>query len=329
MDAEDPHMNALSEQPHDVAHDASWRVGPIGALEEGFLQAEAITRHHARSFYFCSAILPWPKRRAAYATYAFCRYVDDAVDECEGDRDEAAARIDDIRVLLDRVYDRDPSLEPLWQAFAMTVAAWSIPRAYFEILIRGVAMDLEPARYETWEELEDYCFHVAGVVGLIMTCVFGTQPGVHLDDALERARHLGTAMQLTNILRDVHEDWGRGRVYLPAEDLRRFGVTTADLDRGQTNDAIEALMTFQIKRARHYYSLAEPGVPMLTDDGSRLTVLAMSRVYGGILDAIEAQDLDPFAGRAFTTTLTKLRLLTRAYAALTRLRLNERHPATP
>ncbi|MEL6178947.1 MAG: squalene/phytoene synthase family protein, partial [Myxococcota bacterium] len=150
-----------------------WRNGELRALEEGFQSAIKVTRHHAKSFYFCSVALPQPKRRAAYAVYAFCRHVDDAVDECEGDRTLAAQRIAAIGRLLDRVYDRDPGLEAVWKAFSMTVAAYAIPRSYFEVLIRGVMMDLEPVHYDTWDELDDYCFHVAGVVGLIMTRIFG------------------------------------------------------------------------------------------------------------------------------------------------------------
>lgn len=314
-------MDAETLQASEV--EGGWREGELRELEEGFLSATKVTRHHAKSFYFCSITLPPPKRRAAYAVYAFCRHVDDAVDECGGDLELAAERVEAIGRLLDRVYARDPALEEVWKAFSMTVAAYGIPRAYFETLIRGVMMDLEPVYYATWEELDDYCYHVAGVVGLIMTRIFGAAPGHDIDEALAYARHLGTAMQLTNILRDVAEDWDdRRRLYLPREELERFAVTEEDIEASRATDGFKALMAFQIQRARHYYALAERGIPMLTDDGSRLTVLAMSRVYGAILDEIEKLDLDVFQTRAFTSTLTKVHWLLRSYGTLTRLRLD-------
>ena len=303
--------------------DSEWRSGNLEILQRGFEAAEAVTRKHAKSFSSCSVALPLPKRRAAFSVYAFCRYVDDVVDE--GDPNAVEERAAGLGVLLDRVYARDPSLKPIWQAFSLTVLTYEIPQSYFEILIRGVLMDLEPVHYETWEELEDYCFHVAGVVGLIMTRIFGVLPGSDWDEVLESASHLGTAMQLTNILRDVAEDWEeRGRIYLPRAELNRFGVTEDMIAKGEANEVFKSLVGFQIERARAYYRLAEGGIPKLTDDGSRLAVLAMSRIYGAILNEIEALDRDIFESRAYTSASTKMLWLLRAYGDLTRLRVERR-----
>lgn len=163
-------------------------------------------------------------------------------------------------------------------------------------------MDLDRDRYDTFEELREYCYCVASVVGLIMTRILGTIN----DSALGAAADLGTAMQLTNILRDVGEDRRMGRVYIPLEDLDRFRYTEGDLARGVINENFVELMRFQIERAREYYRRSESGIPMLGDPRSRRTVRIMGRSYRRILEKIEQNRFDVFTRRAFVPVAEKL-----------------------
>jgi phytoene synthase len=265
-----------------------------------FAAARQICSQHARTFYFASVFLPRPKRDAAYAVYAFCRLLDDAADT-GGDvsaYDRAldaayagsVADVGDVRAQLALV------------AFAETVRRYDIPKRYFEDLAAGCRMDLTVSRYATWDALRVYCYHVAGVVGLVMCRVFGLTDAA----AERRAVVMGEAMQLTNILRDVGEDRGLGRVYLPAEDMARFGYTEAELLAGVVNEPFRALMRFEVDRARSLYRDAAGGLAALPDDGSRFTACAMAVVYAGILGAIERQRYDVFARRARLSTVQKL-----------------------
>jgi phytoene synthase len=272
-----------------------------------FTAARAICRRHARSFYFSSFFLPKPKRDAAYAVYAFCRLLDDATDEAS-DGPASEATIARFRAVLDDVYTgqmidtRDSESSLALRAFAITVKKDDIPRAYFEDVADGCRMDLTVTRYQTWDDLRVYCYRVAGVVGLVMCRVF------QLTDksAEEQAVLMGEAMQLTNILRDVGEDFARGRIYLPAEDMNRFNVTESDLAAGNVDDRFRALMRFEIARARQLFRDGAAGLIALPDDGSRFTAAAMGVIYAGILSAIERQDYNVFSRRARLSTTQKL-----------------------
>jgi phytoene synthase len=266
------------------------------SLSESRDACRRMTRHHAKTFYFASHTLPQTKRRDAYAVYAFCRYVDDQIDLAPGDPASALAG---LRSLLDAAY-RPQGLEesfvlalPWFTAFTETIDRRAIPKNYFEDLLIGVEMDCRSVRIGTWTQLEEYCYHVASVVGLIMVHVL-TEPSPTL---LAPARHLGTAMQLTNILRDIREDWERDRLYLPARELEKFGLNSDDIDQHRGGEAFRAFMRYQIGRARAYYSLAEPGIKALPRDGSQLTVRLMSAIYGAILEEIEKADCQVFRGR--------------------------------
>jgi len=190
-------------------------------------------------------------------------------------------------------------------AFQDTIHRYAIPRRCFDELIEGMYMDLSINSYETFDELYQYCYRVAGVVGLIMLKIFGAASPAAEDRAVE----LGVAMQLTNILRDIREDYERGRVYLPREDLRRFGVSDDGLRDGIVDDKFKALMAFQISRARDYYQQSSAGISMIADRRSRLVVCAMKDIYGAILQAIEKNKCDVFSVRAHVTTREKLMLL--------------------
>lgn len=272
-----------------------------------------MTRHHAKTFYFASHVLPAQKRIDAYAVYAFCRYVDDQIDLAP-DENARLRAFADLSHILHGAYQADEpeSLTrslPWLLAFRETSRRRVIPVVYFEELLTGVEMDRGQVRIKTWEELDRYCYHVASVVGLIMVHVL-TEPSPEL---LKPARDLGTAMQLTNILRDIKEDWDRDRLYLPLDELEKFGLTPDDIARQRVNDPFRAMMRFQIGRARAYYSYAESGIIALPTDGSQFCARLMSTVYGAILDEIERADYQVYRGRVRVTLARKLLLALKAW----------------
>ena len=273
-----------------------------------------MTRHHAKTFYFASHVLPAQKQSDAYSVYAFCRYVDDQIDLAPDETARLRA-LADLSHLLHAAYlpeGEAKSLEkslPWLLAFRETIQRRAIPAGYFEDLVKGVEMDRGRVRLQTWEELDRYCYHVASVVGLIMVHVL-TEPSPEL---LKPARDLGTAMQLTNILRDIAEDWERDRIYLPAEELAKFGLTEKDIAGRRMDEAFRAMMRFQIERARDFYRRAEPGIAALSADGSRFCARLMSTVYGAILDEIEHADYQVYRGRVRVSFPRKLWLALRAY----------------
>jgi phytoene synthase len=250
--------------------------------------------------------LPYAKRRAVWAVYAFCRTADDIVDR----NTNAAERLDAINaweVQLHAAYAGRAST-PIFTALADAAARYDVPLHAALDLLRGARMDVTVSRYATYREVSDYCYLVASTVGVLVTPIFGT-----LDAAAPRyAAVLGQAMQLTNILRDVGEDAQLGRIYLPAEDLRRFGYGEADLLAGVVDERFVALMRFEVERARALYREAEPGIALLQPD-SRYAVRLALHLYRGILDAIESNRYDVFTRRAFVPLsakiLTALRLL--------------------
>ncbi len=302
------------------------------AGDAAFAAARDICRRHARSFYFASHFLAAPKRRAAYAVYAFCRLIDDAIDVPEAPDAKAApgepgrenehisadlsGRFDRLREQLDQIYeDRLPPADSgqpdqlALHAFGQTVRDYEIPKQYFLDIAEGCRMDLTISRYATWAELENYCYHVAGVVGLVMSQIFG----LRREDARRQAVQMGNAMQLTNILRDVKEDFDRGRIYLPKEDLDRFGYRESDLAAGIVDDRFRALMKFEIARARALFDVGAEGLCWLDGQSSRLTASAMGVIYAGILSAIEANRYDVFSSRARLSGLQKIARLPGAW----------------
>ncbi|RKH15713.1 phytoene/squalene synthase family protein [Corallococcus praedator] len=304
-------------------------------IAQGYRRARVVTRHHAKSFFFASYLLFGQRKKAAFALYAFCRRLDDLVDAgesaLEGSPLDLPTRLARARERVAQVYlslpelaskelgppsSRQPAADAPspWEpsefaALRHSIHLYRIPEQPFQDLISGMEMDLTKQRYETWEELELYCYRVAGVVGLMLTPVLGCED----ERAVEPAADLGRAMQLTNILRDVREDLERDRVYLPAEELRAFGLTEDDLRRGQVDARWRDFMRFQIQRARAYYARAAGGVKYLTGFGSQRMVRLMGGIYGDILRDIEARDYDVFSGRAHTTKGRKLALAAAAF----------------
>jgi 15-cis-phytoene synthase len=273
-----------------------------------------MTRHHAKTFYFASHVLPAQKRSDAYAVYAFCRYVDDQIDLAP-DEPARLRAFADLEHLLHSAYTiGDPAAAtggslPWLCAFRETIRRRAIPATYFEELLAGVEMDRGRVRIANWDELDRYCYHVASVVGLIMVHVM-TEPA---PDLLKPARDLGTAMQLTNILRDIAEDWQRDRIYLPADELEKFGLTEDDIAQQRTSDSFCAMMRFQIGRARAFYVQAEPGIVKLPNDGSRFCARLMSTIYGAILDEIERADFQVYQGRVRVSLPRKLWLAAKCW----------------
>jgi 1-hydroxycarotenoid 3,4-desaturase len=281
--------------------------------QQGYRQARALTRAHARSFSLASALLCGARKRAAYSLYAICRQLDDLVDGSnEADR---ALRLGRARAAISALYGGGrlegaglPWSEAQWAAFGDTVQRFGVPQAPLQDLVTGMEMDLVTARYASWDELDVYCYRAAGTVGLLMASILGATDG----RALGAAADLGRAMQLTNILRDVREDLARGRVYLPQDELRAHGLTDQDLAVGRVDDRFRAFMRAQIGRARALYAKGEDGIRALGSVGARSTVRVMSAVYGGILGAIEEAGYDVFSHRVHVPLTGKLALAARA-----------------
>ena len=266
------------------------------------LHCERVVRSHARTFTLASYFLPPDKRRAAFALYAFCRVADDMVDAAgECDTDDVARQLAAYERRLDAALAGRPA-DAIFRELAWVVASYRVPAAVLRELLAGVARDLRPTRYESWPELAVYCEGVASTVGEMCTHVFGVAGGAGARErALRYARTLGIAMQLTNILRDVGEDAGRGRCYLPEEDLATFRLSRGEILAGDGRLAQDprwrALMAFEIKRARALYDAAIPGIALLAPDAQRCAS-ACARGYAGILGAIEANAYDTVSARA-------------------------------
>jgi phytoene synthase len=254
------------------------------------------------SFYYSFLVLPPRKRSAIIAVWDFCRAVDDAVDEvmpeaewAGGLTDVARARAElqlaDWRRELEAVYGGTPATRQ-GTALQPYVREFPLPREQFEALIDGVEMDLDRAEYATFVELCEYCRRVASAVGLICLEIFGYRD----PSAREYAIDLGLALQLTNIVRDVATDLRRGRVYLPAEDLARFGVTVDDLRAGLVTAPVRALLAFECNRAREYYARAARELPR-RDARSLVAAEIMGGIYFGILRRIERAGYDVFSRR--------------------------------
>ena len=248
------------------------------------------------SFYYSFLLLPRDKRDAITAFYAFCREIDDVVDECD-DPDQARIKLDEWRAELDRLYASQPN-HPVTHALQPVIGAYGIDREQLEEIVDGMAMDLDQTRYPDFKSLRLYCHRVAGVVGEVAAAIFG-----YRDHAtLKYAARLGLAFQLTNIIRDVGEDARRGRIYLPLDELAQFGVTESDLLQGRESDGFQRLMAFQYQRAQDTYAEAMALLPA-TDRRSQRPGLVMASIYRAILEKIRRDDYPVLRRR---TSLTKL-----------------------
>jgi len=251
------------------------------------------------SFYYSFLFLPPERRRAITALYAFCREVDDVVDEVH-DTGVAQTKLAWWRQQVDSIFNGTPQ-HPVAQALVPVVRAFDLPAENFQAIINGMAMDLVQTRYLDFAGLENYCHHVAGVVGLMSAEIFGYQ------DAATRgyARDLGVAFQLTNICRDVGEDARRGRIYLPHEDLARFGVTANSLMRAEYSDNFRALMAFEVERTQAWYERALAQLPAV-DRAPQRAGLVMAAIYRTLLHEIARDGYLVLDRRTSLTPLRKL-----------------------
>ncbi|MFN8596792.1 MAG: squalene/phytoene synthase family protein [Anaerolineae bacterium] len=279
-----------------TTHVVSAPIRDRAELARAYAHCEAITAHHSRSFFLASTFLSADKRRALRALYAFCRVTDDIVDcaHCEAENELMRWRHQSLAI-------NPPHADRVAVAWADARLRYRIPVRYAEQLIDGVARDLTQHRYQTFDDLAAYAYGVASTVGLMSMHIIGFSG----PEAIPYAIKLGVALQLTNILRDVAEDWQAGRVYLPAAELAEFDLSEADLDAGRVDNRWRGFMHFQIERNRRLYAEAWPGIAMLNKDG-RFAVAAAAGLYRAILDDIEAHDYDIFSRRAHVNGARKL-----------------------
>jgi phytoene synthase len=259
-------------------------------LAQSYAVCEAIARRAASSFFPAFRLLPAPQRRAMYALYAFLRIADDISDEPAADGDKQR-RLQAWREGLGHALT-GAYTHAIYPALHDTIGHFAIPHQYFFDALDGVEMDVAPRTYVTFSDLEKYCYRVASVVGLACIHIWGFK-GTRAPDYAVSA---GIAFQLTNILRDLGEDAARGRVYLPSEDLERFGYAPDRLRRGECDEAFRALMQFEIARARRFYDHAWPLAPLLRPPG-RAVFLVMARTYRALLDVMQQRDYDVFSSR--------------------------------
>lgn len=284
-------------------------------LRSAYIHCRAVTREHAKTFYMAARFLPNSKQRSIFAIYALCRHLDDLVDEAEDlmmrqklSCNDVLHRMELWKEHLSETYSGHVHDHPVLMAFADVLRNYEISISLPFLLIDGVCMDLTKKRYETFEELYDYSYKVASVVGLMTSEVFGYED----QQALRYAVDLGIAMQLTNILRDVGEDLGKNRIYLPREERELFGVTDQKLFAGIRDRGFCDLMEFNIERARGYYESADRGINLLSQD-SRLPVSLARQNYSRILNRIRENDYDVFGQRAYLGFWEKMRILPRAW----------------
>jgi phytoene synthase len=291
-------------------------MGQVGSLEPALAAAyercRELHRRHGRTYYLATRLLPAWKRPHVHALYGFTRYADEIVDAAGDTPPPERARR--LRVWSDRFLAGlagVPVDDPLLPAVLNTIETFRLDRRDFALFLHSMEMDLDTSSYQTYKDLLSYMEGSAAVIGTMML------PILEPDDATgarEPARQLGYAFQLTNFIRDVAEDLDRGRIYLPLDDLARFGVSPADLHaaaaRHASSPAIKALIAFEVGRAREHYAAAAPGVPMLAPT-SQACIRTAYRLYGAILDEVERADHDVFTRRAVVPTVNRLAMAAR------------------
>mgnify|MGYP002713154357 CR=1 FL=1 len=289
---------AWAEEAHKTQFPNLMIVPDKDIMQTAYNHCARLTYTHSRTFYIASGLLPKVKQQAARALYAFCRVTDDIVDrnahpeQRESDLHQWQARVN---------LPNPPQNDLVALAWADAKTRYNIPCGYADQLIHGVARDLDKTRYQTFEELAEYAYGVASTVGLMAMHIVGFA-GEH---ALPYAVRLGVALQLTNILRDVCEDWRVGRVYLPQEELEAFGLSEEDIAKGQVTERWRNFMRFQIARNRKLYEESWEGIQLLNPDG-RFAISVAAALYRDILTDIEKHDYDVFTRRAHLTTWQKI-----------------------
>jgi phytoene synthase len=271
-------------------------------VEDAYGEAVAITRREARNFAWGIAVLPRPKRLAVAALYAFARRVDDIADDAELPVAERRRGLEACRAAVEELPGAAAG-DAVLLALADATSRYPVPRSALLDLVAGGLMDSEKSRYASWEELREYCRCVAGAVGLACAAVYGPSDP---EAARPRAQTLGLALQQINIMRDVAEDWSLGRVYLPQDELARFGVSEADLAAGRVTPAWHALMDHQAARAERLLRDGLGLLPLL-DRRSALCVRAFAGIYRGLLVQMRGRGYDVFTRRPQLSAVAKLR----------------------
>jgi phytoene synthase len=290
-------------------------------LRESYRFCGALSRREAKNFYYAFLLLPRERRRSMCALYAFLRHTDDLADEPGPDEQKARA-LESWRHALDAALADGADGWPGFPALADTVARHAIPAKLLHEVIEGVSMDIEPRGFATFEELADYCYHVASVVGLCCLHIWGYRS--EGGEAERLAEHCGLALQITNIIRDVHEDARAGRIYLPREDLARFGVEPGELAvAGPPGDRVRELLAFEARRAYEFYEDARRLIP-LVDPVGRPVLRTIVGIYRALLDEIVRRDYRVLDGRISLSPWRKIAIALGAIAG----RMEETTPAT-
>jgi phytoene synthase len=272
------------------------------SVRASYQYCRRVARTRAKNFYYSFVLLSKEQKDAMCAMYAFMRYCDDLSDEPGA----TAASMKKWRADFTRALNGRFDEHPLWPAFHDAVTRFKIPQQYFYDMIDGVESDLTPHTVRTFEDLYQYCYCVASVVGLTTIHIFGFNDPA----ATKLAEKCGIAFQLTNILRDVREDAGLGRVYIPSEDLQRFGVRPEELGGSERTEGFLRLMTFEADRARRYYEASRPLIEMV-DQRSRSSLWVLITIYWRLLEKIQASHYDVLSRRISLSTWEKLRIVGR------------------
>ncbi len=293
---------------------ADFITAPAGSktLEDSHRYCRKVTRESARNFYYGLKLLPEPKRSAMFAIYAYMRQVDDIADDAEsGSLHQRITRLEDWRRRTHAALRGDGAEggnDGIWPAFEEVGMRVALPASLFDEMIAGQLQDMNPIAFETFAELEKYCYRVAGVVGLVSLRIWGYEGGAATEE-LAIAR--GVAFQLTNILRDLKEDAGRGRLYLPREELAAHGLTPEELVNGEGGELFDRFMRFQIERAESFYEKSV-ALEMRIEPDSRATLHAMTEIYHGLLKKMAADPRRVLRERISLSLLHKLRIGWRA-----------------
>jgi len=300
-----------------------WSPAPA-QLTMAYSVCRGITRSNAKNFYYAFLVLPKHKRQALCAVYAFMRRCDDIADDPSLSLEERRFKLTTWLAALHRVQQGDPSDDPILLALTDAQRRYNIPAGLLDDLATGTAMDLEPGlqseaarssatsgltvQYRSFDDLKQYCYKVASVVGLVCIHIFG-----YRDPAAEPlAEQCGLAFQLTNIIRDVKEDAAMGRVYLPEEDLAKFGLSAADLLSAPDPARFRPLLELEADRAREFYQAGEQLIPYISED-SQPALWVLVNIYRKLLEKISARQYDVFTGKITLTVSEKLRVLGKGF----------------
>jgi phytoene synthase len=289
-------------------------------LRESYLECKRLNSLHGKTYYLATLLLPKSKRPFVHALYGFARYADEIVDDLDSKLSQSEKRLELERWSHQLLQDikAGRSEDHIGRALVDTVSRFRIPISYFEAFLHSMAMDLDVTEYQTFDALMEYVYGSAAVIGLQMVPILGSLPGRE-KEALVAAEKLGIAFQLANFIRDVGEDLERGRVYLPIDELNRFGVDRSMLERRVLTPEIIAALKFQIDRVRELQKAADAGIALLSPQ-SRPCIQAASELYCGIVDEVERIGYQVFEKRAKTSTMRRIRVALPAWFRAIRAR---------